>query len=98
MEGESLTDTLDEVEFLIEIDGTDFKFHTSESLGQLFFHALEHLIIVSHPHKAIDRDAYLTTTERGIEKQVTMLEVKPSSLQSKEHRGIGAHSLIVDGA
>ena len=90
MELEPLSDALHQVEFLFEVDGTNLQFHTTETLLQFLFHALQHLLIVAHPYEPIDGDAYLTTTERRIKKPVTSFQIQKCRFESEKHRGIVA--------
>ena len=66
--GINITDALDEIEFLEEIDGTDFQFHAMETRLELLLQSCQHLLISSHPHQSVDGDAFFTSSERRIEK------------------------------
>ena len=50
MEREPFTDTLHQIQFLVEVDGPNLQFHTVETFLQLLLHALQHLLMVAHPH------------------------------------------------
>ena len=85
MEGETITNTLDEVEFLIEVDGADFEFDAAEALLQFLLHTTEHLLVIAHPDEAVDGNAYFATREGGIEETVAILEIEQRHFQAKEH-------------
>ena len=70
MVAETLADAFDEVKFIVEVDGTDLQFDTTEPLRQLFLHALQHLVVVAHPYEAVDGYAHLTTGKSGVEQVV----------------------------
>ena len=73
MEGESLTDALDQIQLALEVDGSDFQFHTTEALLQLLLHTLQHLLVTAHPHQTVDGNPHLATTERRIEQHARLL-------------------------
>ena len=66
--GIHITDALDEIEFLEEIDGTDFQFHAMETRLEFLLQPGQHLLIGSHPHQSVDGDALFTSSERRVEK------------------------------
>ena len=61
-----LTDALDEVEFLEEVDGTNLQFDTMETSLQLLFQASQHFLVSAHPHQSIDGDTLLATSKRRV--------------------------------
>ena len=83
MEREAVAYTLDKVEFLVEVDGSNLEFDTAKAFFQFLFHALEHLVVVAHPDEAVDGNAYLTTTKSGVKHDVAMLQIEQGGLKSK---------------
>ena len=94
MERETLTDTFDQVQFLIEVDGTDLQFHTPEPLLQFLLHPLQHLLIAAHPHESVDGNPHLTATEGRVEQPIAMLQIQPCRLKSEQHRRIVSQVII----
>ena len=98
MEREPVTYAFDEIELLLEIDGTNLEFHTAETLFQFLFHALEHLVVVAHPHKTVDGDTHLAPRKSRIKENTLLLtlQIHYCRLETEEHRGISAYRFIVN--
>ena len=64
---EALAQLPDEVQLLVEADGAYFQLDAAEALLQLLFHALQHLVVVAHPHQAVDGYALLAAGEGRVE-------------------------------
>jgi hypothetical protein len=90
VEREPIPDSFDEVEFLVEVDGTDLKLDAAEASLQFLLHTLKHFLVIAHPDEAVDGDADLATRKSGVEEAVAMLEIQQSRLQAEKHRGVVA--------
>ena len=66
--GIHITDALDEIEFLEEINGTNLQFHAMETRLEFLLQPGQHFLVGSHPHQSVDCDALFSPTERRIEK------------------------------
>ena len=100
METEALADTAYQLQLLLKVDGTNLEFHATETLLQFLLQALQHLVVVAHPHEAVDGYAHLAARESSIEKQTSSFflltsYIQKCRLESEEHRGIVAHRLVV---
>ena len=93
--------TADECQFTVEIDGPDLQFHAGKAFGQLLLHAAAHLLIVSHPHEAVDAQAAPPFRERRGKKQTIIAAQRTLSrterrFQSEEHGGKGTQRFRVE--
>ena len=50
-------------QFFFKVDGTDFEFDTAETGLHLRFYLCQHLIVISHPYKAVDGYSGFSTGE-----------------------------------
>jgi hypothetical protein len=98
VEGEAISNTFDEVEFLVKIDGADLEFDAAEAFCQFLFETLEHLFVVTHPDEAVDGDTDLTAREGRIKQTIAILEIQQGGFQAEEHGGVVAESVVVDFA
>ena len=92
---ETFTYLLYQIKLLLKVDGTNLQLNTTEPKFQFLLHALQHLLVVAHPHQSVDGDTNLTPRESIIEQLITILQIKQSRFQSKQHRWIVAHGFIV---
>ena len=65
--GIHITDALDEIKFLEEINGTNLQFHAMETRLEFLLQSRQHLFIGSHPNQSVDCDAFFTSSERRFE-------------------------------
>ena len=88
------------VEFAVEVDGANLQLHTSEAGTHLLLQALQHLLVVAHPHQSVYRYACLATSETVVEQHAcaATLEVEQSRLKSEQNRRIRTQSVVADVA
>ena len=88
------------VEFAVEVDGANLQFDASEAGTHLLLQALQHLLVVAHPHQSVDRYACLATSETVVEQHTcaATLEVEQSRLKSEQNRRIRTQSVVADVA
>ena len=65
--GIDITNALDEIEFLEEINGTNLQFHTMETRLELLLQSCQHLLVSTHPYQSVDGDTLFSFSERRVE-------------------------------
>ena len=83
------TDETQQVQFLLETDGTDFQLDTTEAGFQLFPDLPVHGIMVAHPYQPVDADTLFTARKGRIPQGIRpSFEMAQSRLQPKQHGGV----------
>ena len=64
--GIALSDTLDQIQFFQEVDGTNLQFHAMKTLFQFLLQSSQHFIVGAHPHQSVDGNPRFPACKRRI--------------------------------